>query len=73
MEATTMPTTTQTAKEHSPTGDPDHVAHGSDYYWTCTCGASARFLTSQSKAEHKAGHHEQYCRHDGDVTVEVCK
>lgn len=68
-----MATSTKAADDHTPTGDPDHVAYGADYYWTCTCGASAAHLTDEATAHGAAEHHEQYCYDDGDVTVRVSK
>lgn len=64
-----MPNVTDDAKAHEPTGDPDHAAFGENYYWTCTCGHSARFFTTQRKAVSRGAEHERNCT--GDVSVEV--
>jgi len=66
-----MVTTTNCADKHSPTGDPDHVAYGQDYYWSCTCGQSAAFMSGKETAEAKGKNHERYCMDDGTVTVRV--
>jgi hypothetical protein len=66
-----MPHTTQAAKDHEPIGDPDHVSFGENYYWKCSCGRSAPFMTTQKKAVRRGAQHEKYC--EGKVTVEVSK
>jgi len=68
---TQMTETTTRAEEHSSTGDPNHVAYGQDYYWSCTCGRSAAFLTGEETARSKGENHERYCISDGTVTVRV--
>jgi len=64
-----MVSTTKAAKNYTATGDPDHVAYGADFHWTCTCGRSAGFATTKRKATLRAKHHEQYC--NGDVEVDT--
>jgi hypothetical protein len=64
-----MVETTDAADAHEPTGDPEHVAFGSNYYWTCTCGRSAPFMTTQRKAMSRGSEHERHCT--GEATVEV--
>jgi len=66
-----MATDHDAVADYEPTGDPDHVAYGADYYWTCTCGASANFFTAESKARYRAEQHEQYCRDNGTATIRV--
>lgn len=66
-----MARSTTRADEHSPTGDPDHVAYGQDYYWSCTCGQSAAFMTDEQTAHAKGEKHERYCMDDGIVMVRV--
>jgi len=66
-----MATLTTQAKTYEPHGDPDHVAYGADFTWSCTCGKSSAFVTTKRKAEHRAESHEDYCMHDGTVTVDV--
>jgi len=59
----------QQAQDHEPIGDKEHSAYGEDYVWTCTCGRSGGYIYNQSKAEHKAQSHEQYC--NGETTVKT--
>lgn len=61
----------QNPTDYEPTGDPDHVAYGKDFYWVCTCGASGAHLTTKSRATHRAQRHAEYCRADGTTTVRV--
>jgi len=60
---------TDAAQQHQPTGDPDHVAYGQDFYWTCSCGQSSAFLGSLDKQMFRAEQHNEYC--DGATRVEV--
>lgn len=62
---------TDAAINHEPTGDPEHVAYGQDYRWTCDCGASSSFLAGADETRRRAERHEQYCPQDGTATVEV--
>jgi len=66
-----MTETTTRADAHTPTGDPEHVAYGQDYYWSCSCGRSAAFLTDEQTAESRGEKHERYCMDGGTVTVRV--
>jgi len=66
-----MATSEPAVDSYEPTGDPEHVAYGKDFYWTCACGSSASFLTREPKAEHGAEQHERYCMDDGETTVRV--
>lgn len=66
-----MATTTDAVENYEPSGDPEHVSYASDFYWTCTCGASAGRLTKRKEAEYAGEKHEQYCFENGDVTVRV--
>jgi len=66
-----MVSTTDAADDSEPTGDPEHVAYGADFWWSCTCGAAAHHLTRRATAEHAAEEHETYCFVNGDVTVRV--
>lgn len=71
--ATSAPTVTMTdaAKNYEPIGDPDHVAYASDFYWTCSCGKSGRFLVSESRAKSLGISHATEC--GGDITVDVSR
>lgn len=62
-------TLTTAAEQYEPSGDPDHVAYGSDYLWTCTCGASSRFFATRTKQLARAKQHSRYC--DGETEVDV--
>jgi len=66
---TDAPTLTERAREYEPTGDPDHVAYASDYFWRCTCGASAGTFTGKATALRRGRAHSEHC--DGDVVVSV--
>jgi hypothetical protein len=62
---------TTRADEYEPTGDPDHAAYASDFYYACSCGKQARYLTTRDKAEHRAQQHERYCPEDGETEIRV--
>lgn len=64
-----MTTKTQAAKAYEPIGDPDHVSYGEDFVWSCSCGKSCAFVTSEKKAEYRAENHEENCR--GTVTIDT--
>ena len=68
-----MARSTTRADNHEPSGDPDHVAYGKDYYWTCTCGRQASHFTTENIAHYEAEKHERYCMHDGTATVRVSR
>jgi len=57
--------------EHEPTGDPEHIAYGKDYYWRCSCGASAPFITTKDKAKGRGKSHEENCPDNGTVEVQI--
>jgi len=58
-----------TAAQHDPSGDEEHIAHGQDYYFACSCGTTSMFRTDASSARQRGAAHETYC--DGDVTIRV--
>jgi len=60
---------TEDARKHEPTGDPEHIAYGQDYTWSCSCGRTSEFIYSQKKAERNAEAHERYC--GGETVVDV--
>lgn len=62
-------TISDSAKEHSPTGDSDHAAYGQAHYWMCTCGQSSAFFRRQKKQQYHAEQHDKYC--SGDVTIKA--
>jgi len=64
-----MPQLTTQAEQYEPTGDPDHVAYGQDFIWSCSCGQSGNFVTSKNRATGRAEQHEQYC--SGHTTVDT--
>ena len=64
-----MVSMTTQAKEYNPVGDPDHVAYGEQYYWSCSCGLSAPTFGTKSQMQHRGKSHEENC--DGSVTVQV--
>jgi len=64
-----MVSTTTAATDYEPTGDPEHVAYGADFVYTCTCGKTSPFITTKAKQMHRAKKHERYC--DGTTEVDV--
>jgi len=60
---------TDAAQQHEPTGDPEHVAYGMSYVWTCSCGQSSTHIRKIHKQKYEARQHARYC--DGEVRVEV--
>jgi len=66
-----MARSTTRADDHEPIGNPEHVAYGKDYYWTCTCGRRASHFTTEDTAHHEAEEHERYCMDNGTTTVKV--
>lgn len=60
---------TDAARNYEPIGDPEHVAYGADFVWTCSCGASSRFATTERKQIVRAQSHTDYC--DGETVVDV--
>ena len=66
-----MATSEPGVDDYEPTGDPEHVAYGKDFWWSCTCGAAAGHLTRRETAEAAAEEHETYCFTGGETTVRV--
>jgi hypothetical protein len=63
------PTLTDDAEAYTPTGDPEHVAYGANYVWSCSCGRGSVFITTRPKAIGRATEHEANCGGTTEVDV----